>query len=387
MPTRMQVLLAIICLGLPAPSYCITIRVPAEQPTIQAGINAASSGDSVLVAPGIYAGFGNKDLYLAGKSIALVSESGAQGTVIDCENQGRGLVIESPLTDATVINGFTIRNGLVPNQGGAINFQFASPRVGNCVFSDNVAGGGGAFYCHSSSPTIEDCVFTRNAGNGGAIASVVESSPTIRACLFRENTGGQGGAIYAGARARPAFAECTFDRNEATSSGGAVYSQSNAEPSLANCTIVGSRGIGAGVSVKAFLGNPGAAVLLNTVIAFSVQGEAIHCDAASTAELRCCDLFANAGGDWVGCIEGQLGVDGNISMDPLFCDAANGDFTLHEGSPCAPGHSPPGCGLIGAEPVGCGVTTVESATWGRIKAQYEAPMPPKDMSKHPINRK
>jgi hypothetical protein len=55
------------------------------------------------------------------------------------------------------------------------------------------------------------------------------------------------------------------------------------------------------------------------------------------------------------CIAGQYGINGNISLDPLFCDAANGDFTLQGISPCRPFSMPNSeCGQIGAHPVGCG---------------------------------
>ena len=49
----------------------------------------------------------------------------------------------------------------------------------------------------------------------------------------------------------------------------------------------------------------------------------------------------------------QLGIQGNFSADPLFCNAGAGDYTLAEASPCAPENSPAECGLIGAFPVAC----------------------------------
>ena len=65
--------------------------------------------------------------------------------------------------------------------------------------------------------------------------------------------------------------------------------------------------------------------------------------------MECCDVYGNVGGDWVGPIADQLGLDGNFSADPCFCDAESGDFHLWNYSPCAQ----EGCGLIGAWPVGC----------------------------------
>ena len=60
-------------------------------------------------------------------------------------------------------------------------------------------------------------------------------------------------------------------------------------------------------------------------------------------------------------IAGQLGVSGNICADPLFCNASGGDFYLQGNSPCR-GHSPesPDCERIGAWPVGCDVSFVDS---------------------------
>ncbi len=81
--------------------------------------------------------------------------------------------------------------------------------------------------------------------------------------------------------------------------------------------------------------------------------------------------LGNMGGDWVGWLEGQEGVNGKFdSADPFFCDWAGDDFTLRADSPCAGQNNPP-CGQIGAWGVGCEAPTpVERVSWGRIKAMY-----------------
>jgi hypothetical protein len=115
--------------------------------------------------------------------------------------------------------------------------------------------------------------------------------------------------------------------------------------------------------------------LQNSIIACTRSGPAITMgyDPSTDINLSCCDLYGNAGGDWVGCIEDQLGVDGNISLNALFCGEWSEDMTLHENSPCAP-FSPPNeeCDLIGAWTVGCGPSPVEPVSWTSIKAKYRA---------------
>ncbi len=46
-----------------------TLRVPADQPTVRAAVNAAASGDTILIAPGIH----NGGVYIKGKRVTLAS--------------------------------------------------------------------------------------------------------------------------------------------------------------------------------------------------------------------------------------------------------------------------------------------------------------------------
>jgi len=130
--------------------------------------------------------------------------------------------------------------------------------------------------------------------------------------------------------ATPRFRSCTFADNTASSHGGAVYSYFY------------------GASV----------VLDHCIIARSGQGEAVYCYYDGAATLVCCDVFGNAGGDWVGCIADQEDVNGNLWVDPMFCNPYSADYRLASGSPCASGNTPGGCEQMGALGIGCTYTSV-----------------------------
>jgi hypothetical protein len=130
---------------------------------------------------------------------------------------------------------------------------------------------------------------------------------------------------------------------------GAALRIQNASPVISECTLYGNdAGAGYG-TIHCMNATP---TVENSIVAFATGGIAISCyDGSSIPSLSCCNLYGNADGDWTGEIAGQLGTFDNISADPLFCDAENEDFTLEDGSPCAPANSP--CGRMGSKPVAC----------------------------------
>lgn len=105
----------------------------------------------------------------------------------------------------------------------------------------------------------------------------------------------------------------------------------------------------------------------NTIIAFSTLGPAMQ----GPGLFSCTDIFGNSGGDWPE--PSQIGVNGNFSANPRFCNLPGGDVSLAADSPCL---AAPGCGLVGAVGQGCAATTsVEELphavrkTWGGLKRE------------------
>src|SRR5262245_55631204 len=95
----------VVCGGHPAAA--LVIRVPADQPTIQQGIDAAVDGDTVLVTPGVY----SETLDFHGKAITVASESGRDATVIDGHGAAPVATFASGEGRTSVLAGFTLRGG------------------------------------------------------------------------------------------------------------------------------------------------------------------------------------------------------------------------------------------------------------------------------------
>lgn len=142
-PTRSDLRLTLFCLLvglLAAPASAqSTINVPANAPTIQAGINVASNGDTVLVSPGAY--FENIDFM--GKAITVTSSGGPTVTTIDGGQKGIVVNFTSNETRASVINGFTITDDgpLLPTQvpfnADGIFVGGANPTITNNIITNN----------------------------------------------------------------------------------------------------------------------------------------------------------------------------------------------------------------------------------------------------------
>src|SRR5262249_12850331 len=77
-----------------------TIHVPADQPTIQAAINVASPGDTVLVAPGSYV----ENINFLGKAITVTSSDGAASTILDGGGVKSVVTFNSAESSGSVLN-------------------------------------------------------------------------------------------------------------------------------------------------------------------------------------------------------------------------------------------------------------------------------------------
>ena len=186
-PVSFSIIILLVISALSAcPALAATIYVPADQLTIQAGIDAAVGGDLVLVAPGTYI----ENIDFIGKAITLRSESGAEVTVINGNQADSVVTFDSGETEEAVIDNFTIMNGNATYGGGIYCRDFSSPTITNCTIRENIAlsRGGGIICFVFCEPTITNCTIIGNSAEqkGGGI-HIEDSNPTITNCTISEN--------------------------------------------------------------------------------------------------------------------------------------------------------------------------------------------------------
>jgi len=191
---------------------------------------------------------------------------------------------------------------------------------------------GGGIFATGAAVTLDSLVVT---GNEAHIGGGVDLTDCTNAVLMNSVLTGNtalfwgGGLNYQG-NAAGSITGNTFAENAATASGGGGIYVTTSTPVITN-------------NISAF----------NTGGTSNANGMALL---STPSVLSCNDTFGNAGADYSG-VPDPTGTNGNISLDPLFCNATAGPFGISTNSPCAVANSG-GCGLIGAYTSGSCVSAV-----------------------------
>ena len=173
----------------------------------------------------------------------------------------------------------------------------------------------------------------------------------LQGVTVKNGYGYEGGGIWCWASS-PTISDVILTGNTATSSGGGIYCGGGSSPEIRYVTVFGNASAEGGGLYCVSGSSP---TVGNSIVAFNAGGVGVRIEGADCSPaFGCCDIYGNAGGDWSQVILDQLGVNGNISVDPLFCLEENQErpLTVRSSSPCAPGIRLE-CDGMGAAGVGC----------------------------------
>lgn len=360
--------------------------------TIQAAVDAASPGDTVLIPAGLFTGPGNRAVSVD-KNLSLIGAGQGQ-TIIDCEGAARGFSFNGAFT-TPLLEGLTIRNGTGVD-GGGITALLGSPSLRDLeIHGCSASQSGGAIHAVLNRVWDADGLYLHDnsaAQSGGAITTT-QPSGTLRNLRIENNTSGVvGGGIAisstpgmdpAGSVVR--IETSLFRGNSASASGGALYSEFSDLYFVDRCTFVENTAGTVGGAIEVFgdflLPSSDVVFFQNCVIARNQapSGAGLHMAVCSLIVQNCTitdnvasthtgGLLAVGDGlfllntilwgntapdpslqvqqvDFAGTnpalllvfyndIEGGVPGPTNISADPLFVAPRSGDYHLGVGSPC-----------------------------------------------------
>ncbi len=341
--------------------------------TIQAAVDAVTSGGTVWVTNGTYDLGGRTVLGaiqtnrvcitrpMTVRSVngsdftAIVGAAGSNGSNDSDSVRGVCMMTNSALIGFTVANGYSVNTGdYTYDRPGAGIWLTTDSVVSNCVISGNTtASGGGGVYLHQGGLLTHSTVNGNVSQEGGGGVSL-NYGGVVSDCTVSNNTdagyNGGGGAKIDGMGG--VINRCVIQNNSAQSAGGVILSYGG---ELNNCLVVGN------VASEDAGGVSGSECILNncTIVGNSVTnsmtylgGGGFSSGMMGMAELNNCIVWGNTsptnsnlalseyGMDTVrnSCApagEGITnGVNGCTTSDPLFVSVATTNYQLQVASPC-----------------------------------------------------
>ena len=305
------------------------INVPANQPTIQAGLDIAVEGDTVLVAIGTY--YENITWPdINGIKLIGISEDYC---IIDGDSLGSVISYERWETihdSTTVIKNFTIQNGYSVRGSGIYLRSENQFLLENLIIKNNnlyfprdfeisnnnrysIEGGAGIHLDNYSSPIMRNIIICDNYSelNGGGLFIYEDSEPILENVIITDNYSAlNGGGISCECGSNPILTNVTISNNSASNNGGGIF----------------------------IYGGSGTSVLVINCILWGNSSEEIYFDEQWPGNSSISISYSDIQGGEDGIITNGNGIvnwlEGNIDADPLFEDPANGDYHLTEYSPC-----------------------------------------------------
>jgi predicted outer membrane repeat protein len=358
------------------------IRVPSDHGSLQAAIDAAPTSE-ICVAPGLYT-----ETLIIDSSVHLRSSGGSALTILDGGGSGRPLLFpESGVGYQPTLVGLAVVGGVSDEGGCAYVSEGADVTMRDIVVRHcESSGAGGAIYMGwGSALTLEGSeVMDNTAGaDGGGIYCDDASLLVLDSQLHDNRAGEAGGGIYARCTAhlervtmRGNHAEAglagwftqaatlrnshLYGHGEEGGSNAGTVAFSSGEILIENSIIAGNLGYGIlgddvsgdsrltvlnsvlvdnsddAIHVVTFAGHTDVE-LVNTIV--SHNGGGVSLDTGITGTYRHCDVFDNAGRDWVDQAVDPGEADGNVSVQPGYrvfiagFDPSIWDLSLNAESP------------------------------------------------------
>jgi predicted outer membrane repeat protein len=291
---------SIALLLLAAGSHAAVIQIPADYSSIQAGIEVAAPGDTVLVQPGTYF----ESLDLLGKEITVTGTAPddwrtVHRTVIDAssDEESRSVVVFlCGEGRGTTLAGLLLTGG----SGTPLFPHLSQSTVGGGIFISSAAGG------VAISPTIYGCIISGNqalgshgAGKGGGV-HVFGGEPLLQRCIIENNSGRWGGGIYCGPSTDVTLQECVVSANESSWNGGGVVSRGSypagACPTSEDSIIQNNEAEAGGGGIDLWRGHGSFfnTVIRNNICTWAGHGGGINCTLGGTVLADRCVIKDNA---------------------------------------------------------------------------------------------